>query len=87
MTSMTGRGFERMNPNCVVWCSMDQVRFAGGRSNLVDLVKHTSRLRNPAQVRSENRSDQGSLAGAGCISGIRARAREIGPIFRSLRAR
>ena len=52
MNSLTGQDFEPMNQNRVVRGSMDQVRFAGtiGRSNLVDLVKYTSRLRNPAQV-------------------------------------
>ena len=52
MNSLTGQRFKLMNPYRVVRCNMDQVRFAGttGRSNLVDLVKYTSRFRNPVQV-------------------------------------
>ena len=52
MNGLTGQGFEPMNPNRVFRDSMDQVRLAGtiGISNIADLVKCTSILRNPAQV-------------------------------------
>ena len=52
MRCIEDQGFEPMNPNRAVWCSMDEVRFAEtiGRSNLVDLAKNTSRIRNPALV-------------------------------------
>ena len=69
---------------------MDQVRFAGtiGRWNLIDLVKYTSRLRNPAQVAQARKAHIRGAQVAGCISGIGERAREIrsSELYRSLRA-
>ena len=52
MNSLPGQSFKSINQNCVNLGSMDQVRFAGtiGRLDLLDLVKYTSRFRNPAQV-------------------------------------
>ena len=64
MNSLMGQGFEPMNPNRVVRCSMDRVKFAGtiGRSNLVDIAKYTSRLRNPAQVVRPEKIRSGELS-------------------------
>ena len=49
--SQTGQGLRPRSPYRVVRGSIDQVRFTGpGRSTLVDRVRYTCRLRNPAQV-------------------------------------
>ena len=64
MNSLPGQSFKFINQNCVNLGSMDQVRFAGtiGRLNLLDLVKYTSRFRNPAQVARLEKLTPGELS-------------------------